>query len=104
MNILQYFNELFRFTPQNLSECQQFLFLLMVLAIIALWCIIDILGYLCSSYFIKYSDAENKYPKLKRLINYNFKANYVFIIFQIIYIVVIYVYIIGICAAVLYLK
>ena len=76
----------------------------MVLAIIALWCLIDIIGYLGSSYLIKYTDIVNKYPKLKRIINYFLKANYVLIILQIIYIIVIYIYIIGACFSLLYIN
>jgi hypothetical protein len=103
-NIMQYFNELIQLTPQNLSDFQVLIFWLLVLAIIALWCFINIIGYLGSSYLIKYTDIENKYPKLKRIINYFLKANYVLIILQIIYIIVIYIYIIGACFSLLYIN
>jgi hypothetical protein len=76
---MQYFKELIKFTPNNFTDFQGLIFWLLVLAIIAFLCLIVIIGYLGSSYLIKYTDIENKYPKLKRIINYFLKANYVFI-------------------------
>ena len=101
---MQFFNELINYKPDNLSEYQQLVFWVMVLAIIALWCFIDIIGYLISIYVLKYTDVEKKYPKWKGLINYFLKANYLFIIFEIFYIVVIYIFIIGICISLLLLN
>ena len=94
---MQILKDLAAYQPDNLTDFQQFLFWILVLAIIALWCFIDIIGYSITSYLVKYTEVEKKYPKLKWLINYFLNANYIFIIIQIVYIVFIYVIIIGFC-------
>lgn len=96
-DIIQFFSEVIHYKPENLNEFQQLVFWVMVLAIIALWCFIDIIGYLFSSYVVKYTDIENKFPKLRKILNYFLKVNYIFIAFQVIYILFIYIFIIGVC-------
>ena len=96
------FNEIANFKPENLNEFQQIIFWILVLAIIALWCFIDIMGFLLSAYLVKYTDIENKFPKLKKIINYYLKSNYLFIILQMIYIIFIYTFIIAMCLLLFY--
>lgn len=78
------------FVPENLTEFQLFLGSLIILALITLWCIIDVIGALFSLYIIKYTDIEKKYPKLKIIIRYYSNVNYVYITYQIIFLLLVY--------------
>ena len=102
--IKQYFSDIINLIPNNLSESQSLIFYLTILAIIALWCFIDIIGYLGSAYLIKYVDIENRYPKFKKIINYFKNSNIVLIIIEIIFIVSILLGAIAICIILLYFK
>lgn len=80
----------------NYSGLDRILLGILGLALINLWCLIDVIGYLLSIYLVKYLDIENKYPKYKRIIQYFYNTNYIFIYLQIIYIVLIHLFIIGV--------
>ena len=67
--VMQIIKELTTYQPDNLTDFQLILFWILVLAIIALWCFIDIIGYLLISYLVKYTEVEKKYPNFKWLIN-----------------------------------
>lgn len=95
-NILEFFNNWINKIPNNLTDFQSIILGILLLALIALWCIIDIIGYFASLYLVKYVDIETKYPKYKWIVNYFLKANYIFIILQLVYIILIYIFIIGI--------
>jgi putative copper export protein len=55
-----------------------------LLSLVALFCLINIIGYLLTYYLIQKGNYEVKYPKLTRLINYYKNTTLVFIIIEII--------------------
>src|SRR5580692_5310306 len=68
--------------PETLSGFNKFLLGILIISIILLWCFISIVGYLFTLYVIKYTNLEEKYPKLKPFIGYFQSTNYVFIIIE----------------------
>lgn len=94
--------DLLNFIPNNLTDFQLFLCSLIVLALIALWCFIDIIGSLFSLYLIKYTDIEVKYPKLQKIIKYYGNINYMYILYQALFLVVVYLILIWTLLALLY--
>jgi hypothetical protein len=56
--------------------------------IIELWTFISITGYLLTFYIINYTDIEQKYPKLQKIINYYKKTNLYFIIFEVVFFII----------------
>ena len=88
--------------PDTPTGFHKFLLGILGLSIILLWCFINVIGYFIVLYGIKYINLEVKYPKLKRVINYFYNMNYIFIIIEIIYILVILITVIVICILLLY--
>lgn len=55
-----------------------------LLSLVALFCLINIIGYISSYYLIQKGNYEVKYPKFARIINYYKKTTLVFLIIEII--------------------
>src|SRR6266704_1554822 len=89
-------------TPESLDGFNKFLFGILIISIILLWCFISIVGYLLSLYFIKYTKLEEKYPKLKPFIGYFQNTNYVLIVIEIIIFIATILGVIGVCIKLLY--
>jgi len=89
-------------TPESLDGFNKFLFGILIISIILLWCFISIVGYLLSLYVIKYTKLEEKYPKLKPFIGYFQSTNYVLIVIEIIIFIATILGVIGICIKLLY--
>lgn len=83
--------------PDNISGLEKFIWGIIILNLLNLWCIIDLLGYLLSAYIIKYTDIEEKYPRYKKIIKFFSNTNYIFIALELIYIIIVHIAIIGIC-------
>ena len=65
-------------TPETLSGFHKFLFGIIILALLTLWSFIDIVGHFITIYLIDRTKVLAKYPKLKPLLNYFKKINYIF--------------------------
>jgi|SRR5271170_1885486 len=89
--------------PDNITDIQKFIFSIIILLIITLWCFIDIVGHFIVLYLIDYSKLENKYPIIKPILNYFKKINYVLLTFEIIFFIIIYIIIISLLIYFLYL-
>jgi hypothetical protein len=89
--------------PDNLSQADQFLSAIIILAVINLWCFLDIIGFLIALYLVKYTDVEKKYPKYKKWINYYNNANFMSIGIEILFILFIHFLVIGASIAI-YIK
>ena len=57
---------------------------ILLISILALYCFLNIIFYLITYILIDKGGYENKYPKLKRIINYYKNINLIFIIIDII--------------------
>lgn len=107
-NIKKFFNDisnnwdLLKWVPENITDFQLFLCSLIVLALVALWCFVDIIGSLFSLYLIKYTDIEKKYPKLKNIIKYYGNINYMYILYQALFLVGVYLILIWTLFSLLY--
>jgi hypothetical protein len=89
--------------PNNITDIQKFIFSIIILLIITLWCFIDIVGHFIVLYLIDYSKLENKYPIIKPILNYFKKINYILLTFEIIFFIIIYIIIISLLIYFLYL-
>ena len=98
LSIIPFFNVV----PESLNGFQRLIAGILVLSVIFLWCFINVIGYFGFLYMIKNTDLENKYPKYKFITNYLKKLNYVFIIMETIFIIIILLSVIGICSYLLY--
>ena len=90
--------------PESLSGFEQFLFGVLMISIVLLWCFVNVIGYFCVLYGIKYLDIETKYAKYKPIINYFKKLNFVFVIVDVILIIGILVSVIGVISYFLYIN
>jgi hypothetical protein len=55
-----------------------------LLTLVAIFCFINIIGYVLTYYLIQKGDYEIKYLKLSKLINYYKKVNFIFVTIEII--------------------
>lgn len=83
--------------PETMSSFHKFLLAIIILALLTLWSFIDIVGHFITLYLIDYTKAVEKYPKLKPILNYFKKTNYIFLGFEIVFFISIYLMLIGIC-------
>jgi hypothetical protein len=83
--------------PETPTGWHKILWALLILSILTLWSFTDItLHYLTIVIINNYSHILNKYPKLKPIANYYKNFNFYFIIFEIIFIVLMHSFMIGI--------
>ena len=87
---------------ETASSFDKFLYSIIILTLLTLWSFIDIIGHFITIYLIDHSKIKAKYPKLTPILNYFKKTNYVFLAFEIIFVISIYLMIIGVCIILLY--
>ena len=95
--LMSYFD--LNFDEQN-ADIVNFCLSIGILSLLALLGFINIISYLLANYLIFKYDVENKfskYPKIKKLINYSQKGNYLLIIFEILFVICILLFISGLC-------
>jgi hypothetical protein len=68
--------------PDDSEGFIQYVVAVIILSLIALSCFFNGLAYLAVNYGIKHYSLEEKYPKLKRIINYYKNTNFGFAIFE----------------------
>jgi hypothetical protein len=100
--VLPIINIDFSILPDTPTGFHKFLLGILILSIILIWCFINIIGYFMTLYIIKYTNLEEKYPKIKSLIIYFQNINYLLIIIEIIIFLFILLSVIGICIYLLY--
>src|SRR5271154_6529103 len=83
--------------PETASGMDKFLFGILLISIILLWCFISITGYFLTLYLIHYTNIANKYPKYIKIINFFKNINIIYIIIEIIFIIIILVSSIVMC-------
>jgi len=88
--------------PETASGMDKFLFGILLISIILLWCFISITGYFLTLYLINYTDIANKYPKYIKIINFFKNINIIYIIIEIIFIIIILVSTIIMCINLIY--
>ena len=92
----------FNVLPNTLSGFHKLLFGILIISISLLWCFINIVGYLSTLYFIKYTNLEGKYPKIKPFLTYFNKMNHIYLIIETIYFILTLLSVIGICVHLLF--
>ena len=65
------------------SDVTQLAYGVFLLSLIALLCLINILGYFTAYYWVQKGNYEEKYPKLAKVINYYKKVNLVFLVIEV---------------------
>jgi hypothetical protein len=88
---------------QTPTSLQKMLIGLIGIFVLELWSFLSIVGYLITLYVIKYTEIEQKYPKLKRIINYYKKTNLFFIFFEVLLFILFNIIIIILFGHLLYL-
>jgi len=68
---------------ENNSTINQLAYGVFLLTLIALFCFINIIGYVLTYYFIQKGDYSKKYPKLSKIIDYYKKVNFLFLTIEI---------------------
>ena len=63
----------------------QFAYAILLLSVIALYCLFNIIGYMTAYIIVQNSNYEEKYPRLKNIINYYKKGSLLFIIIDVIF-------------------
>jgi hypothetical protein len=90
--------------PETISSFEKFLFYLIILGILTLWSFIDIVGHFIVIYLIDHKNIEEKYPKFKSIIKYFKKVNYYFLTFEIVFVILVYLLLIGTCITLIFIK
>jgi hypothetical protein len=90
--------------PATMSGLNKIIFGILGFAIILLYSIINIVAYLGIMYIIKYTNLEDKYPKLKPIIKYYQGTSTIFLIIEIIFVIGSLLIIIGLCLHLLYIN
>lgn len=68
--------------PEGSEALTKYAFGVFILSLIALLAFINVLGYFLSLHLVQRYDISNKYPKLKRIINYYEKSSLFFILIE----------------------
>lgn len=68
--------------PEGLEPVAQLGFNVGLVSLSALFCFINVFGYLISIYLVKYYDVEKKYPKFRKWFNYFNKTSIFFLIVE----------------------
>lgn len=88
--------------PDTTIALNKTVFSLLILTIISLGCFLSIIGYLLGLYIVHYSKLEEKYPKLKIIVDYYKKSNYILIIIEIVTFLLLHFALIGMYISLLY--
>ena len=80
--------------PENLNEIQRFIFLEILLLMLTLFSILHVFGYFISLYIINKTDLENKHYLIKLYIKVYKNTSNIFLIYDILIIIVSYLFII----------
>lgn len=95
------------FIPDNMTHFQRFILGIIILLIISLWSIIDIIGHFWILFLVDHTKVKlwsEKYPKLNPILNYFKKINYYFLIFEILFVIIVYSVVIFLFIYFLYLS
>ena len=65
------------------SNIIQLSYAVLLLSVIALYCLFNIIGYMTANIIVKNSNYEEKFPRLKNIINYYKKGSLLFIIIDV---------------------
>lgn len=68
--------------PENSSTLINFSFGILILIIVCIICFLNVFGFLIINHLINKYNIENKYPKLKKIIEYYKKISLVYIIIE----------------------
>lgn len=68
--------------PENSEPIVQYVFGVIILSLIAILSFINVLAYLIIMYSMNHYNLEEKYPKLKRIINYYKNTTLLFVIIE----------------------
>jgi len=91
--------------PETYSGFEKFLFGIFILTLLTLWSFIDIVGHFIAIHLIdnrRNAKWIDKDPKLENILNYFRKTNYIFLTVEILFVLSIYLMVIGICVSILY--
>lgn len=88
----------------TVSAINRILLGVVTIALILVYCIINIVAYFACLYIIKHTELENKYPKLKPVIKYYQNTSIIFLIIEIIFVVSTLLLVIGLCLHFLYIS
>ena len=80
--------------PDNLNKFQEIIFYEIILLSITLLSILRLAGYFITFYIIKHHNLEEKYTILGKMIQFYKKLSYIYIIYDICFIIIVYVFII----------
>lgn len=94
----------FSMLPDTPTGFHKFLLGILFFCLLTLWCIINILGYFVVLHILHNTQWETKYPKLKPYINYFKATNYFLLVWEITFVIGMYVVVIGICIRLLYFE
>jgi len=86
----------------TVSAINRILLGVVTITLILLYSIINIVAYFACLYIIKHTELENKYPKLKPVINYYQNTSITFLIIEIIFVVSTLLLVIGLCLHFIY--
>lgn len=90
--------------PESVSAVNKIVFGILTFTTILLYCIINITGYFGILYLMKYTELENKYPKLRPFIKYYQKTNVILLIFEIFFVISSLLLVIVLCLHLLYIS
>ena len=88
--------------PETVTGLEQALYGIIILTLLTLWSFIDIVGHFVVLYLIDYTKVKEKYPRFTPILNYFKKTNYIFLAFEIIFVISIYLMLIGVGIALLF--
>jgi len=92
----------FSMLPDTPTGFHKLLLSVLIYTMLSLWSIIAILGHLVALHIVHNTQWETKYPKIKPLINYFKTTNYIYLAIEVIILISMYVFIIGVCIKILY--
>jgi hypothetical protein len=92
----------FSIFPDTPTGVHKLIWGIFLITLIAFWCNINIIGSLIVLHIVHNTKWENKYPKIKWLINYFKTVNTIYLTMDVIALLVLYISVLGVCIRLLY--
>lgn len=97
------FSSVLDMLPKTPTSFHKFFLGILILSLVTLLSFFDLFGHFFVLYLIKNTNIKARYPKFKRVINFYEKSRYLFLVYEIIFVIIVYLSLIGICISVFFL-
>lgn len=97
------FSSILDIFPETPTSFHKFFLGILILSLVTLLSFVDLFSHFFILYLIKYTNIKARYPKYKHVINFYEKSRYLFLVYEIIFVIIVYLSLIVICISVFFL-